>query len=91
MKKLTSLALAVAFAVVMATPVFAADLSKSFDKFVGGTIDVLHSPVELITHPVDGAKDGHIMGFTKGLIKAPFYMLKKGGHGIVDMVTFPIE
>jgi hypothetical protein len=95
MKKACLLALAFVFAMGMAAvPVYADDmLHKSVDKFANGTVDVLKSPLALPDHmksEMDESKHKPI-GFLKGLLESPFYILDKAGGGVMDMATFPIE
>ena len=93
MKKVSLIALAFVFMMSMACPVFAVDLDKSVDKFVDGTMEVIKSPIVIYDHTkseMDSA-DHMAFGFMKGLIEAPFHMVKKVGGGLLDVATFPIE
>lgn len=93
MKKALVFFIAFAFIASLAGSVMAADLKKPVEKFVNGTMEVVKSPMQLVEHPkaeIDSAK--HMpFGLLKGLIESPFHILKKAGHGAVDMATFPIE
>ena len=91
MKKLLILIVAFGFMVSFIAPAFA-DVSKSVDKFKNGAIDVIKSPLELIDHTKAEVKksDFKAVGLVKGLIMAPFYVVKKAGKGALDMVTCPI-
>ena len=93
MKRVSLLALAFVFMMSMACTVFAADLHKSVDKLANGTMEMIKSPLVLHDHTkseMDNA-DHMAYGFMKGLIEAPFHMIKKAGDGLLDVATFPIE
>ena len=92
MKRLFSLTVALAFLFTFAAPLHAA-LPRPVDKIKNGTMEVIKSPLELIDHTkkeVDSSKY-KALGLVGGLAKAPFHMVKKAGHGIVEIATFPID
>lgn len=93
MKKIFFVALAFVFVMSMACTVFAADLHKSVDKLVDGTMEMMKSPLVLHDHMKKEMDDAEHkpMGFLKGLLEAPFHMVKKAGNGLLDVATFPIE
>ena len=93
MKRVSLLVLAFVFMMSMACPVFAVDLHKSVDKLADGTMEMIKSPIVLYDHTkseMDNA-DHMAYGFMKGLLEAPFHMIKKAGDGLLDVATFPIE
>ena len=94
MKQVFILTLTFAFIVGMSSSVLATGLmEKPIDKLSNGVVEVLHSPVTLIEHPM-GRMDGDDMkpvGLLKGLLEAPFKFVKKAGNGVVDIATFPVE
>ncbi|MCA9399620.1 MAG: hypothetical protein KC618_07715 [Candidatus Omnitrophica bacterium] len=93
MKKTIVFFIAFAFVMSVAAPVMAAGMEKPIKKFADGTIEVVKSPLQLVKHPkssMDEA-DHKPIGLLKGIMHAPFHMLKQAGGGVVDMVTFPIE
>ena len=93
MKKIFLIALAFVFCMGMITPVYAADFHKSVDKFAEGAMEVMKSPLVLHDHTkseMDSAEHKPV-GFLKGLMEAPFHMVKKAGGGVLDMVTFPVD
>ncbi len=93
MKKAVVLAVIMTFSILFAAPLYAADLPRPVDKLVHGMIDIVSSPLEIYhhtSHEVDSAKT-KAFGFVKGLVESPFYVIKKAGGGLVDVLTFPIE
>ena len=93
MKKAVVLAIIMTFAVVFAAPLYANELPRPVDKLVHGFVDIVTSPLEIYHHTsqeVDSAKVKPL-GFLKGLVESPFYIIKKGGGGLIDVLTFPIE
>lgn len=93
MKKTYLLAFALAFVMSMGAPLYAADLPAPVDKIVTGTVDVIKSPLALYEHPVDRMEEGDhkMMGFFKGVLEAPFHVVKRAGDGLVHIATFPIK
>lgn len=93
MKKTLLLVSAFVFVFCMAAPVRAADMPKSVNKIVNGTKDVLKSPIAAYdaTKAEVKAADFKPFGLLKGLVKAPFHLVKKAGAGIMSIATFPIE
>ena len=92
MKRAFILTLTVAFVVAMSGAVFAYDLDKPIDKLSTGVVDVLHSPMLLIEHPVESMENSDKpIGLFKGLIETPFKILTKAGHGVINIATFPVE
>ncbi len=73
--------------------VHAADLPKPVDKFAKGTTEIVKSPIELYDHTKKSidSSDHKVFGLFKGLMMAPFHMVKKTGHGVLEVATFPIE
>ena len=93
MKRLISLFVVITFVMSIAAPVFAADLPKPVDKLVKGTTEVVTSPKAALDHTkasIDSA-DYMAIGLFKGLLESPFHVVKKAGHGAIDIATFPIE
>jgi len=93
MKKVSLLAMAFVFMMSMACPLYAVDMDKAVDKLADGAMEVIKSPIVLHDHTkseMDKA-DHKIIGLVKGLIEAPFHMVKKAGDGLLDVATFPIE
>lgn len=93
MKRVSLLALAFVFMVSMVCTVYAADMHKSVDKLANGVVEIMKSPLALHDHTKSemDAADHKILGFMKGLLEAPFHMVRKAGDGLLDVVTFPIE
>ena len=94
MKKIVVLAVILTFVVLFAAPLFAAELPRPLDKLGHGLVDIVTSPLEIYHHTFDKVNsDEHhkVFGFFKGLVESPFYMIKKLGGGVVDVLTFPIE
>ena len=76
----------------IAAPVYAG-LDTKIDKLSKGLVDTVKSPLELYDHTkksIDDA-DYKAVGLIKGLIEAPFHVIDKAGHGLLDVVTFPVE
>ncbi len=93
MKKVSLLAMAFVFMMSMTCTLYAADMHKSVDKLADGTMEMIKSPMVLYDHTkseMDKA-DHKVLGFMKGLLEAPFHMVKKAGDGLLDVATFPIE
>ena len=93
MKKIMVLAVIMTFAILFAAPLYAAELPRPLDKLGHGFVDILTSPLEIYHHTsseVDHANT-KAFGLLKGLLESPFYVIKKAGGGIVDVLTFPIE
>jgi len=93
MKKAFLLFVAFAFAMIVSSYVYAADLPKPIDKLTKGTMDVVKSPLVIVDHTkgqIDDA-DMKVLGLLKGLAESPFHVVKKAGHGVLNMATFPIE
>ena len=81
------------FVFSMAVSAYAYDVQKPIHKLANGTVEIIKSPVVLIDHTkaeMQGASYKPF-GFLKGLVTAPFYMVKKAGSGVLDVATFPIE
>lgn len=93
MKRVFLLALAFVFIMSMACTVYAVDLHKSVDKITDGMVEIMKSPLVLHDHTkseMDKA-DHKAFGLMKGLLEAPFHMVRKAGNGLLDVATFPIE
>ena len=94
MKRIFLIALAFVFCLSMAcTVVYAADLESAVDKLADGTMEIVKSPIVLYDHTkseMDSA-DHKAVGLLKGLLESPFHMVKKVGHGAMDIATFPID
>ncbi len=93
MKKAMVLAIIMTFAIFLAAPLYAADLPRPVDKIGHGLVDIVTSPLEIYHHTsseVDHANT-KVWGFFKGLLESPFYVIKKAGGGLIDVLTFPIE
>lgn len=93
MKRALAIMIVFAFVGMFATLSHAADMPKPIHKLVHGVVDIVKSPLEIYDHTkheVDQAKHKPF-GFLKGIVESPFYIIKKAGHGLVDVVTFPIE
>jgi len=93
MKKALIFSVIIAFIMIVAAPVLAGDLSASIDKISDGVTDVVKSPLALYDNTkieMDEA-DNLLIGLLTGLIKAPFHMIKEAGHGVMKIVTFPID
>ena len=93
MKKVSLLALAFVFMMSMACTVYAADMHKAVDKLANGTMEMMKSPLVLHDHTKSemDAADHKVLGLMKGLLEAPFHMVRKAGDGLLDVATFPIE
>ncbi len=93
MKKIMVFFISFIFVLSMSTLSQAADLPKPVHKLAHGAVDIATSPVEMFDHvksSIDNSKC-KVLGLLKGAVESPFYMLKKAGHGLVDVITFPIE
>ena len=90
MKKVLLIAVVFAFAATVAT---AAELPKPVHKLATGTVDIVKSPIELYDHSKAemDASTHKPFGLFKGLVEAPFYMIKKAGAGAIAVATFPVE
>jgi len=56
-------------------------------------MEVIKSPLVLHDHAkseMDNA-DHKAFGLMKGLLEAPFHMVRQAGDGLLDIATFPIE
>jgi len=71
---------------MFSAPVFA-DMPKQIDKLTNGVVDIVTSPLELIIDEADHMP----LGLLKGLVESPFHMVKKAGHGAINVVTFLID
>ena len=93
MKKGFVLILTFAFIMGMAAPIYAGDMPKAVDKLSQGTLDIITSPVELYDHTIGDMEksDNKPVDLFMGLLKSPFHMIMKAGHGVVDVATFPVE
>lgn len=93
MKKVLITTMILSFVLSVSVPAFAGELPQPIKKLINGTTEVLKSPLELFDHTKSemDKSDQKIVGLFKGLLFSPFYVVKRAGHGIVDMVTFPIE
>ena len=93
MRKTLLLSLVFVFFVSMACPIFAADFKSATDKIANGAMEIIKSPLVLHDHTkseMDSAEH-KALGFLKGLMEAPFHMVKKAGGGLLDIATFPID
>ena len=93
MKQAFILTLTVAFVMGMVGSVFAIDLDRPMTKLSDGVVEVIHSPMVLIEHPMDSMDrgDSKSVGLLKGLLEMPFKFVKKAGGGVIDIATFPVE
>ena len=91
MKRAIALAIAFAFVLFLLTPVFA--LPEPINKLKGGVVDVIKSPLELPKYTSDEVKSSDFkpFGLVGGLMKGTYHMAKKSIHGVIDIVTFPID
>lgn len=91
MKKTMSLIVAVALMFVFAAPAMA--MSGPMEKLTSGVVKIVKSPLIIFSH-TKTEMDSHLstpVGFTKGLVESPFYMLKDIGGGLIDILTFPMD
>ena len=93
MKKALALVIVSAFILSFAMPVLANDLPRPVDKIVKGAVEVLKSPGALIDSPKSemDKSDNKVVGFVKGVLLSPFHLIDRAGHGILKIVTFPID
>ena len=93
MKKLFVFVTALTF-ISMAAVVSASDLPKPINKLANGTVEIIKSPVVFFDHTKSAITDNGYkkpVGLLKGLIMAPFHMVKKAGAGVLDVATFPLD
>ena len=92
MKKALLSLIAFIFLLNLPFSVYAA-VPKQVDKLSKGAIEIVKSPLELYDHTKKDMdqSDHKLIGFFKGLVSSPFYLVKKAGHGALDVATFPIE
>ena len=92
MKKAFCLIIVSAF-ILSTIPAYAAELPKPVDKIVKGAVEVIKSPLALFEEPKAemDSHDNKLVGLFKGILLSPFHMVKRAGHGILDIVTFPID
>lgn len=91
MRKVFSLFLATALVFMVTAPAFA--LPAPVEKLSSGVVKIVKSPLAIFDHTKTEMK-GHTsktIGFTKGLIESPFFMLKDIGGGLMDIITFPMD
>ncbi len=91
MKKAMSLIVALALTFVVVAPAMA--MTGPLEKLTSGVVKIVKSPLIIFSH-TKSEMDGHLstpVGFTKGLVESPFYMLKDIGGGLVDILTFPLD
>lgn len=91
MRKTMSLMMVMALMLVFTAPAMA--MSGPVEKLTSGVMKIVKSPLIIFSH-TKTEMDGHLstpVGFTKGLVESPFYMLKDIGGGLVDILTFPME
>ena len=91
MKKTLSLILALALVCVMSAPAMA--MTGPLEKLTSGVVKIVKSPLVIFSH-TKTEMDSHVstpVGFTKGLVESPFYMLKDIGGGLLDILTFPLD
>ena len=67
------------------------NLAKPIDKLVGGTVDIVKSPLQIYDHTKSDVDKHKAIGLLTGLITSPFYVARKAGKGAVDMATFIVE
>ena len=93
MRKAVVLAIIASFVLVFSTSLHAAELPRPVDKLVHGFGDIITSPLEIYHHTSGEVNSASVKpwGFIKGLLESPFYVIKKGGGGLIDVLTFPIE
>jgi len=93
MKRIFAIAVSVVFVMSMAAPVLASDLPKPVDKLTNGVIKIIKSPLKLYEHSKAEMDKSDLkpVGLVKGIIESPFHMLMEGGHGVIDVLTFPVE
>ncbi|MCA9395476.1 MAG: hypothetical protein KC900_14840 [Candidatus Omnitrophica bacterium] len=91
MKKAVTLMLALAMMFITAGPAMA--MYGPVEKLTSGVVKIVKSPLIIFSH-TKSEMDDHLstpVGFTKGLVESPFYMLKDIGGGLVDILTFPLD
>jgi hypothetical protein len=93
MKKTVIITIFFAFVLCVAVPVWAAEMPKPVHRFANGLLEMVKSPLVLFEYPKAEmeAAEHKPVGLLKGLMEAPFHMIKKLGHGLIDVVTFPVE
>jgi len=93
MKKVLLIAIAFAFVLTMVMPIYAADLPKPIDKLTKGTVEIVKSPLAIYDHTKKAMDDSDFkpLGLFKGLVESPFYVVKRAGNGILDVITFPVD
>ena len=91
MKRLFASAVVFAFVLMISAPVFA--LPEQVEKFKGGLVTVIKSPLEIKDNTIKELKDSHYnpFGLVGGVLKGSAYMVKKSIEGVRDMATFMIK
>jgi hypothetical protein len=93
MKRAIALIVFMSFFLFLAMPAFAGELPKPVDKIVQGVTEVLKSPMALYDSPKAelDSHDNKVVGLFKGIVLAPFHLVDRAGHGLLKIITFPIE
>ena len=91
MRKTFCLIMVLALTFVFTAPAMA--MSGPVEKLTSGVMKIVKSPLHIFSH-TKTEMDSHLstpVGFTKGLVESPFYMLKDIGGGLIDILTFPMD
>ena len=80
-----------AFVLLCVSPAMAA-IPAPIEKVGHGFVDVISSPVTLVSSTADEVKGADFLplGLLKGIVKAPFHMIHQAGSGVLDIATFPL-
>ncbi|MBP9854023.1 MAG: hypothetical protein KBD53_04050 [Candidatus Omnitrophica bacterium] len=91
MKRALSVLITFVFVCMVAAPAFA--LPAPVEKLKSGVVKVVKSPLNIYNHTKTEMDENATkpVGFTKGLIESPFFMIKDVGGGLTDIITFPVE
>lgn len=91
MKKVLSVFVAFVFIFMVAAPAFA--LPAPVEKLTSGVVKIIKSPLAIYDHTKTEMSEhtSTTIGFTKGLVESPFFMLKDIGGGLMDIITFPMK
>ena len=91
MRRLTAIAMVLAFVLTYSSPVFS--LPEPITKVKDSVVDIVKSPLELGHHVMEETKTAEFkpFGLMGGILKGSFYSVKKMGTGVVDIVTLPLD
>ncbi len=64
--------------------------SKAVGLFFDGLHRIVTSPVELVVHPYNGAKEDNVRGFFIGLGKGLYHTVEDIGTGVINILAAPI-